>query len=136
MKRLTAPVVLALLASCATSEPGPPLPNSTGAPPSAAEVKGAAEKGLTAKVGEEEASIRPAAVDRSQKLETVDLSIDPSDPEDQRRLAPYLLRAVEGEWMLVKFEYRSPTQRYYRFQRVARTDGRSLPEVDPLIPPK
>ncbi len=143
MKGVTCLATLAFLASCSTPEPlvSPLLANEPPATPSespaaANTAKGAAEKGLQPKTGEEGASVKPATVDRSQKFEIVDLYVDPASPDDQRQLAPYLLKAVEGEWMLVKFEYRSPTQRYYRFQRIARSDGTALPQVDPLLPPK
>ncbi len=69
-------------------------------------------------------------VDRNRKLETVDVFTDLMYPASQKQLAAYLMKPEE--WMIVRVDMPSPTTRWWRFQRVARTDGTSLPDVDPL----
>jgi len=80
----------------------------------------------------EDTGLRPAAVNSTQRFEYVDLYVSLGDPVGQRQLAPYLLKSEV--WTIDKFENLSDTLRHYRFRRLVGTDGKSLPEVDPLAP--
>jgi hypothetical protein len=72
-------------------------------------------------------------IDRNRKLETVDVFTDLMDPSSSKKLVSYLMKPEE--WMVVRVDMPSTTTRWWRFQRVARTDGKSLPDVDPLRRP-
>ena len=69
-------------------------------------------------------------IDRNRKLETVDVFTDLMDPSSSKQLVSYLMRPEE--WMVLRVDMPSPTTRWWRFQRVARTDGTAMPDVDPL----
>jgi len=80
----------------------------------------------------EETGLRSAAVDNTKRFEYVDLYVSLGDPTGQRQLAPYFLKS--DVWTIDKFENLSDTLRHYRFRRLVGTDGKSLPEIDPLAP--
>jgi hypothetical protein len=118
-----------VLASCVPTQPERrPIAGSAGPAPTE-QKELLSEKNLEPKPPTDP-GLRAAVLDTSQRLETVDLYVDQSSQESNRKLVPYLMRT--DEWMLVKCELLSATLKHYRFQRVARTDGRSLPDVDPL----
>lgn len=75
-----------------------------------------------------EGGVKTVTIDKTKKLEYVDVWVDMLDPNGQRALVPYLLK--NDEWMLIKCEMTGPTSKHYTFQRVTTSDGRSLPQVD------
>jgi ABC-type Fe3+-hydroxamate transport system substrate-binding protein len=77
-------------------------------------------------------AVAPVAVDTRQKREYADVYVDLKDPTGQKSLASYLLKPEE--WNIEKVTQVSPTVKHWRFWRVVRTDGKALPEVDPLRP--
>lgn len=72
----------------------------------------------------------PLAVDSNQKREYADVYVDLKQPDGQKALVSYLLKPEE--WHIEKVVHLSPTQKHWRFWRVARTDGKAMPEIDPL----
>jgi hypothetical protein len=77
--------------------------------------------------------LKAANVTAGQQMEFVDLYIDQTDPTSGRTLVPYI---QSKEWTLILCEMLTPTSRHWRFQRITTTDGRSLPQLDPLLMPK
>lgn len=128
MRTLALAAALALpLAACMGQDSNRAIASGAGAP--------SAETLRNAGVGPraaEDTGLRPAAVNSTQRFEYVDLYVSLGDPVGQRQLAPYLLKSEV--WTIDKFENLSDTLRHYRFRRLVGTDGKSLPEVDPLAP--
>jgi hypothetical protein len=160
MKRASALLALALLSACQNL-----LPNATDhgtAPPKVSQQAGAVQAkseaapktsgqqatpdgaksgatGVTTSAegeapGSASAPLLNPPVDRTKKLEYADVYVDLKNPQGQKALVPYLMKPEE--WTIVKVEHISATYKHYRFQRVASNDGKPIPEVDPLKPPK
>ena len=105
------------------------------ATPDGAKVGGAAATSAQGEApGTTESAVQNPPVDRSKKLEYADVYVDLKNPQGQKALVPYLMKPEE--WMIVKVENLSPTYKHYRFQKVGSADGKSTPEVDPLLPKK
>ena len=126
MRTLTAAILLTALSACAQSEEAPVSAND----PQSTQLAGAIQADRV--VDEQIRTVLNPPVDTSKKLEFVDLEVDLAVPSSSRPLALYILKPEE--WTLVKMDLVSATQRRYRFQRVAGTNGRALPDVDPLRP--
>lgn len=99
------------------TSPAQPQAPGTQAPPSSAP-----SPGISA----------PVAVDSNQKREYADVYVDLTKPDGQKELVSYLMKP--DEWHIQKVVQLSPTQKHWRFWRVARTDGKAMPDVDPLRP--
>lgn len=135
MRTLALAAALALtLSACflPQSSRGNPLAPAAGTDPArAAELRnaGAAPRAV------EETGLRPAPVDTTKRFEYVDLYVSMGDPAGQRQLMPYLI-PQEGPtpWTIDKLEYVSDTLRHFRFRRLVSTEGKALPEVNPLAP--
>ena len=83
----------------------------------------------------DETGLRAAPIDSSKRFEYADLYVSLGDPAGMRQLAPYLTNVMKtNPWSLDKCENLTDTLRHYRFRRIAGTDGKSLPDVDPLAP--
>ncbi len=128
MRTLTAALLLAGLAACSGSQ-DQDAPVSA-ADPQSTQLAGAIQADRV--VDEQIRTVLNPPVDTTKKLEYVDLEVDLAVPSSSRPLALYILKPEE--WTLVKMDLVSATQRRYRFQRVAGTNGRALPDVDPLRP--
>jgi hypothetical protein len=74
----------------------------------------------------------PVAVDANQRREYEDVYVDMKDPNGQKGLVYYLMKP--DVWHIDKVVQMTPTTKHWRFWRVARTDGKAMPEVDPLRP--
>jgi len=74
----------------------------------------------------------PVAVDVNQRREYEDVYVDLKDPNGQKGLVYYLMKP--DEWHIDKVVQMTPTTKHWRFWRVARTDGKKMPEIDPLRP--
>ena len=115
-----------------------PSTNSAGqASPDGAKVGGSGTRSTSAEgeaPGTAQADVQNPSVDRTKKLEYADVYVDLKNPQGQKALVPYLLKPED--WTIVKVEHISPTYKHYRFQRVASNDGKALPDIDPLRPPK
>jgi hypothetical protein len=140
MRTLPALLLPALLASCvAAPESGPPGGSTIGSAsaPSVTEQAALLREQARQQSNASSGTSAPAPsaspdvpVDRNRKLETVDVFTDLKDPSTQKQLVSFLMKP--DEWMVVRVDMPSATTRWWRFQRVARTDGRSMPDVDPL----
>lgn len=128
MRTLTVALLLAGLAACSGSQ-DQDAPVSASDPQST-QLAGAIQADRV--VDEQIRTVLNPPVDHTKKLEYVDLEVDLAVPASSRPLALYILKPEE--WTLVKMDLVSATQRRYRFQRVAGTNGRALPDVDPLRP--
>jgi hypothetical protein len=126
-----------LLGSGASSPTGSPASTSQGSvmmTPSAAQasaVQPAPTPAQQPSTGDP--TLKAANVTPGQQMEFVDLNIDQTDPTSGRVLVPYI---QSKEWTLILCEMLTPTSRHWRFQRITTTDGRSLPQLDPLLMPK
>lgn len=121
-------------AQAKSAQPAPKTASAGQATPDGAKVGG---QGVTTSAageapGSTSADVQNPSVDRTKKLEYADVYVDLKNPQGQKALVPYLLKPEE--WTIVKVEHLSPTYKHYRFQRVASSDGKALPEVDPLKP--
>jgi hypothetical protein len=134
-----------LLASCMMpTSPGAGTTSPSAAPnvsEQAAQLKADAQRQVNTATGSggptapgaaaEATGIAPnVSIDRNRRLETVDVFTDLMDPGTSKNLVSFLMRP--DEWLVVRVDMPSPTTRWWRFQRVARTDGKSMPDVDPL----
>ena len=148
--RRTAPLALALLAACQTSPsnedstlahaagpkssqmatmlqdknytPNVSNPADNQAPRTQATTSADAVPGVAA----------PIAVDVNQRREYEDVYVDLKDPNGQKGLVYYLMKPEE--WHIDKVVQMTPTTKHWRFWRIARTDGKKMPEIDPLRP--
>jgi hypothetical protein len=152
MRRLLAPGLLALLVACRQTAPADPDGAAiahAGAKStetarlvqeknSAAKLSGTSDNpapGTQATPGASTAAVGaagPVAVDANQKREYADVYVDMTDPSGQKGLVSYLLKPEE--WYVEKVVQLTPTTKHWRFWRILRTDGKALPEVDPLRP--
>ena len=115
-----------------TNAGGQPTTAPTGAPKTPA--PGTSAGAATAASAEAApGALAPAAVDTRQKREYADVYVDMTDPSGQKVLASYLLKPEE--WNIEKVVQLTPSKKHWRFWRVVRTDGKSMPEVDPLRTP-
>lgn len=76
--------------------------------------------------------VAPVAVDANQRREFAEIVVNLKDPNGQKPLVYYLMKP--DEWHIDKVVQLDATTKRWRFWRVARTDGKSMPEVDPLRP--
>lgn len=76
--------------------------------------------------------LKPMSFESGRKFEVVEVWVDQTQPNAQRKLVPYLLKS--DEWTLVKCEHLSVTRKLYKFQRLV-TSEKKPPEIDPLNPP-
>lgn len=149
--RRFAPLLLALPAACGQVRPVDPADTAVAhaaGPKSTEMAKMVQDKNLGAKqtnnpvtqgqVEEAASSAAPAggaasvAVDANRKREYADVYVNLKDPSGQKGLAYYLMKPEE--WTIEKVTQVSPTVKHWRFWRIVRTDGKALPEVDPLKP--
>lgn len=152
MRRSTS-LLLALLAACRTapSDPGDTSIAHAGGASSTEMAKMLQDKNHTPKTSspsEQQAPgtqattsaapvpgiAAPLALDTNQKREYADVYVDLKNPTGQKELVSYLLKP--DEWHIHKVVQTSPTTKHWRFWRVARTDGKAIPEIDPLRPRK
>ena len=144
MRRL-APLLLALLAACQTGAPAGSgdrtIAHATGSQPTdlARSVQGKSLAPQTTGAGETQApqgpsasSIVAPAIDTNQRREYAEVYVDLKDPSGQKGLVSYLMKP--DEWHIEKVSQLTDTVKLWRFWRVARTDGKSMPEIDPLRP--
>ena len=143
-----APVLLALLAACRQTSPSgagdPTIANAAG--PRSSEMaaslqnKGVGNPTSTAAGGSSPSSPEPStagvnaplSIDTNRQREYADVYVDMKDPGGQKGLVSYLMKP--DEWHIEKVVQINPTLKHWRFWRVSRTDGKSMPEVDPLRP--
>jgi len=110
------------------SSGGAPITSTPGADAAALNKAGVGSKAPA----DEPGVLRPLSVEATRRFEYVDLYVSMGDPVGQRKLAPYILK---GEiWTLDKFENVTDTLRHYRFRRMVGTDGKAMPDLDPLSP--
>lgn len=124
---LTAALLVTALSACAQSEEAP----VSASDPQSTQLAGALQADRAVDQQLRTVLLNPP-VNSSLKLEFVDLDVDLAVPSSSRPLALYILKPEE--WTLVKMDLVSATQRRFRFQRIAGTNGRALPDVDPLRP--
>lgn len=145
MRRLLPPL-LGLLAACQQtggSERGADTSIAHAAGPTSTEMAAALKgktPGVSSSTGSDPASsggpsditLTPVAIDANRKRETADVYVDMNDPSGMKGLTYYLMKS--DEWFIEKVVQLTPTRKHWRFWRFVRTDGKALPEVDPLRP--
>lgn len=145
MRRSTL-LLLALAAGCRTTpaESGDTSIAHAAGPKSTEMVKMLEEKKLAAKtsgpadnvapgsVDNVGGVIAPVAVDVNQRREFAEVVVNLKDPNGQKPLVYYLMKPEE--WHIDKVVQMDAYTKRWRFWRVARTDGKSMPEIDPLRP--
>ncbi len=144
LMRRFAPVVMALLAACRQTSSGdggdPTIAHAAG-PRSSEMAASLQSKGVASPspstTGNNSAPstagvTAPLAVDTNRQREYADVYVDMKDPGGQKGLVSYLMKP--DEWHIEKVVQINPTLKHWRFWRVARTDGKSMPEIDPLRP--
>ena len=136
MRILSAALILSL-AACASQEAstGPrPIasaadPNALGPAPASAASKEIRSSSDIPPPPTAPGTPRPIQIDKSKRLEAVDIYVDTRDQNSMRQLVPYIIQSEE--WVLVKSEYTSATTKHFRFQRVA-IGKETIPMVDPF----
>ncbi|HEX7896668.1 MAG TPA: hypothetical protein VF950_02840 [Planctomycetota bacterium] len=141
--RRASPLLLALLAACSTTP-------TDGADSSIAHAAGPRSSEMAARLQNQNpnltttpeaaaastntspGSLTAPAIDANQRREYADVYVDLKDPSGQKPLVYYLMKPEE--WHIEKVSQLTPTTKHWRFWRVARTDGKAMPEVDPLRP--
>lgn len=140
LMRRFAPLLLGLLAACRQTSSGggdPTIAHAAG-PKSTEMAASLQQKNVGASPTTPGAApatpgvVSPVAVDANQRREYADVYVDQKDPNGQKGLVSYLMKPEE--WHIEKVVQINPTLKHWRFWRVARTDGKSMPEVDPLRP--
>jgi hypothetical protein len=143
LMRRASPLILALLAACSgTPSSGGDSSIAHAAGPSSTEMAARLQNqnpNLTTTPGAAGASAAPTAgvaapvaIDTNRQREYADVYVDLKDPNGQKSLVYYLLKPEE--WHIEKVTQLTPTTKHWRFWRLTRTDGKSMPEVDPLRP--
>lgn len=149
MRRST-PLLLALLAACQTSPADPDDTAVAHATSSSEMAKMLQDKNHTPKTSDASdqqapatqanksadsvgtALATPVAIDSAQRREYAEVTVNLQDPNGQKVLVSYLMKPEE--WHIEKVTQTTPTTKRWRFWRVARSDGKSMPEIDPLKP--
>ena len=149
--RRTVPLLLALLAACRTtpSDPGDTAVAHAAGPRSSAMASMLRDQNHTPSTsnpadnqapGTQPSTsatavpgvAAPVALDVNQRREYADVYVDLKDPNGQKGLVSYLMKP--DEWFIDKVVQLTPTTKHWRFWRVARTDGKAMPDIDPLRP--
>ena len=129
-----ASVLLSLALAACSAGPPPVRPIATSANTFATPEAAAAQAQKNPSTALGEPALKLAPIDKTRELQMVEFTVDQSDPKSMRQLAPYILKP--DVWVLVKREPLSTTSYRFKFQRLISAEGKAIPEIDPLNPPK